>query len=134
MKFNGMVGVVLGVAACALSTTASAARDWMVFNAEIVDVAAFYSGSNHVIRLRFKSESNNIDSRVTCDPTEIPDANDIRTASDWSSAVPNNTAMARYSALLSAQAQGLTVNLYLDSSTCSGSLGQKISGVQINSD
>ncbi|MDF1780219.1 MAG: hypothetical protein P1U67_02875 [Alcanivoracaceae bacterium] len=133
MKFKGSIGVILGIAACALSATASAARDWMVFDAEIVDVAMYYDGNYHVKRVRFKSD--NIDTRVTCDPTETPDANNIRVASSWTSQPPSSTGMAMYSTLLSAQAQGLTVNLYMDSSLCSnGNYGQQISGVQINSD
>lgn len=107
----------------AFASTCYAEKGWFINNAEIVSVGTFHDGTNSVLQVKFKASPLHVDgSALTCAPTWSGGQTgpaDVMTLSWWSDGNPNSTAQARYSTALSAHAQKLPVDLYLDTSRCS---------------
>jgi len=108
-----------------LAINAHAQRGWLINNAEIVSVGVFHDGTNSVLRLRFKASPTDVDGAVLdCAPTWVDGtttSSDVMTTAWWSDSNPNSRAQAQYSTALSAQAQDLPVDIYLDTSRCASS-------------
>lgn len=108
-----------------LPINAYAQKDWLINNAEIVSVGVFYDGTNSVLQLRFKASPSDVDgAALSCAPTWVDGSttsSDVMTTAWWSESHPNSRTQAQYSTALSAQAQDLPVDLYLDTSRCASS-------------
>lgn len=108
-----------------IAVSAHAQKGWFIKNAEIISVGVFHDGNNSVLQLRFKALPSDVDgTALSCAPTWVDGSttsSDVMTTAWWSESNPNSRAQAQYSTALSAQAQDLPVDLYLDTSRCASS-------------
>lgn len=99
------------------------ANDWLE-GITVDAVRVWWDGSSAILEVKVKSGFDL--SSVNCQMTK-----DKRILSYWTPGSPNTWMQAWEAQLLSAQAQGLKVDLYLQLGTCSTTAGQQFVGVNV---
>ncbi|MFP1678695.1 hypothetical protein ACLD02_08340 [Alloalcanivorax sp. C16-2] len=127
--------ILVGVLTFFLCSQSQAARQWAFQEIYVKDVLVYNQGGNNVVTVRMAGVPS--DNNVGCNPT---DAHHI--VSFWYDGSINTTVQTWVSVLLSAQAQDLPVDLWVDMNNCSSGsqwnhygapygLGLRLMGVKI---
>lgn len=107
-----------------LSSAASATEGWFIRNAEIERVSVFQQGSLHGMHLYFRAGPHDVEEFELgsgCAPTweqGLTQSHENKVVTWRSTSAPGAKAQLMYATALAAQAQGLKVDIWVDTRSC----------------